>query len=65
VSTALTQSGRLRLLEEKVWNWFSFMFGEAGYEIYKGMGVTYSNKELSEEIEAPAKRRLKISVLTL
>jgi len=41
------------------------MFEETDYEIYEKMRVTYSNKKLSEEIEAPAKRRLKISVLTL
>ena len=53
------------LSDEKVWDQFAFMFEEAGFEIYEGMGVTYSTKELLEEFGAPAKRRLEVSGLIL
>ena len=52
------------LADEEVWNRFVFMFEDCGFEIYEGMGVTYSSKELQEEIGAPAKRRLEVSLFS-
>ncbi|MCJ1301534.1 hypothetical protein MMC08_004335 [Hypocenomyce scalaris] len=49
------------LADEEIWNCFVFMFEDCSFEIYEGMGVTYSSKELQEEIEAPAKQRLEVT----
>ena len=43
------------LKEEKVWVDYAFMFKDCGFGIYEGMRVTYSAKELEEEIGAPAR----------
>ena len=43
------------LENEEVWDEYTFMFEDCGLEIYKGMEVTYSTKELGEEIGAPAR----------
>ena len=51
------------LEDEAVWEDFVFMFEDGGFEIYEGREVIYSQKELAEEIGAPAKRRLEVSTL--
>ena len=48
------------LEEEEVWDRFAFMFEDCSFEIHEGMGITYSMKELGEEIGAPAKQRLEV-----
>ena len=48
------------LEDEAVWDDYAFMFEDCGLEIYEGMEVTYSTKELGEEIGAPARRRLEV-----
>ena len=53
------------LKDEEVWEQYAFMFEDCGFEIYEGIGVTYSTKELGEEIGAPAKWRLEVSLLLL
>jgi len=53
------------LKDEKVWNRYSFMFNECGFEIYKGMKVFYFKRELYEKAEALTKRRLEVSVSSL
>ena len=50
------------LKDEAVWEDFIFMFEDGGFEIYEGREVIYSPSELAEEIGAPAKRRLEVSL---
>ena len=50
------------LEDEEVWDDYAFMFEDCGFEIYEGMEVTYSTKELGEEIGAPARQRLEVSL---
>ena len=50
------------LEDEKVWDDYTFMFKDCGFEIYEGIEVTYSAKELGEELGAPARRRLQVSL---
>ncbi len=49
------------LEDEEDWDRYAFMFEDCGFEIYEGMGVEYSTKQLYKEIGAPAKRRLEVS----
>ena len=53
------------LEDESVWERFVFMFDECGFEIYEGMSTVYLQKELDEEIGAPAKRRLEVRLSSL
>ncbi len=50
------------VLTEDVWDRYAFMFEDCGFEIYEGMTTTYSNKKIYEEIGAPSKRRLEVSL---
>ena len=50
------------LKDEKVWDDYASMFEDCGFEIYESVEVTYSTNELREEIRAPARRRLQVSM---
>jgi hypothetical protein len=47
-------------LGDDQWEKWRFMWDESGFEIYETAGVTYVNKELYNEIGAPARRRLEV-----
>ena len=36
------------------------MFKDCSFEIYKGMAPSYTNKDIYEEIGAPAKQRIEV-----
>jgi hypothetical protein len=48
---------------EHTWERWAFMFEDCGFEIYESMGVTYLNREIYEEVGAPARRRLEVCLL--
>lgn len=51
------------VLTDALWERCAFMFADCGFEIYEGMETTYSHREIYEEIGAPSKRRLQVSLM--
>lgn len=51
--------------QDHVWDKYAFMFSENCFEIYKSMEKSYTTQELFEEIGAPTKRRLDVSLAYL